>query len=103
MQTSIINLKRHGLTSLAAITLVSACALSLSTQSMAQTDRCTSPFLQVAGVGHPGSVSMDPTQGELTIERINVGEPFVSCNDNTITIVMKVTNLDPAATGQSAL
>jgi PKD repeat protein len=41
--------------------------------------------------------------GELTIQGVNIGEPFVSCVDNTLTFVMKVQNLDPSTTGTTAL
>src|SRR4029077_9909022 len=44
--------------------------------------------------------SPDPSQGELTIQHINVGEPFTSCTDNSVTFTMKVATLDPANTGQ---
>lgn len=62
---------------------------------------CAAPFLTVDG---PGSASAtDPTQGELSIQSVNIGEPFTSCTDNSITFVMKVQNLDPASTGNAVL
>ena len=65
--------------------------------------RCTSPYVQMAGPGSPGDIPADPTQGELTIERVNIGEPFTTCTDNSVSFVMKVNNLDPSGTGQAAL
>jgi hypothetical protein len=64
---------------------------------------CVSPYLHVAGAGIPGNITTDPSQGELTIENINMGEPFTSCTDNSVTFVMKVKTLDPSNTGQPAL
>src|ERR1700704_975759 len=71
--------------------------------SSAQTDRCTAPYLQMAGAGSPGNVPTDPTQGELTIQHVNIGEPFTTCTNNSVTFVMKVNNLDPGNTGQPVL
>jgi PKD repeat protein len=57
---------------------------------------CTLPYVTIAGAGSPGTVPTDPTSGELTIERVGVGEPFVNCNEKTITFLMKVQTLQPA-------
>ncbi len=64
---------------------------------------CAAPYKQVDGPGSAGTVPSDPTMGELTIQSINMGEPFVSCTDNTLTIVMKVNTLDPGGTGMPVL
>ena len=64
---------------------------------------CLAPYLQMAGAGTFGNLTSDPTMGELTIQRINLGEPFASCTDNSVTFVMKVATLDPANTGQPVL
>ena len=60
---------------------------------------CAAPFIQVAGAGTAGNVPTDPTMGEMTIQRINLGEPFTICTDNSITFVMKVQTMDPSGTG----
>ncbi len=64
---------------------------------------CDAPFIEVAGEGAQGTVPSDPTNGELTIERLNVGEPFTSCTDNSVTFIMKVKTLDPQNTGSAVL
>ena len=66
-------------------------------------DPCNVPYVQMAGPGNPGNLPSDPTQGELTIQRINVGEPFTTCADNSVTFVMKVNNLDPTGSGTATL
>ena len=66
-------------------------------------DKCTFPYLGVDGPGSPGTVPSDPTQGELTIQYVNLGEPFTSCTDNSLTFLMKVATLDPGNTGTAAL
>ena len=60
---------------------------------------CAYPYLNVDPAGSPGNVASDPTQGELTIQNVNIGEPFTSCTDNSITFLMKVKTLDPTGTG----
>jgi len=66
-------------------------------------DHCTFPYVRVDGPGSAGTVSTDPTMGELTIGKVDIGEPFTSCTDNSITFVMKVTTLDPSGTGNVVL
>ena len=61
---------------------------------------CQSPYITVDGPGGPGNLT-DETMGELTIQRVGIGEPFVSCTDKSITFQMKVTTMDPAGTGQA--
>jgi PKD repeat protein len=64
---------------------------------------CVAPFIEVGGEGIPGAVPTDPTGGELTIERLNVGEPFTNCADNSLSFIMKVKTLDPQNTGMAVL
>ena len=64
---------------------------------------CAYPYLNVDGPGHAGNVATDPTQGELTIQSVNIGEPFTTCEDKSITFRMKVNTLDPADTGSPVL
>jgi hypothetical protein len=66
-------------------------------------DHCTFPYVQVDGPGSAGTVSTDPTMGELTIGKVNMGEPFFSCVDNSMHILMKVNTLDPTNTGNTVL
>ena len=63
---------------------------------------CTYPFVGVDPAGHAGTTPTDPTNGELTIQYVNIGEPFTTCADNSITFIMKVATLDPAGTGMAA-
>src|SRR6266480_1080847 len=71
--------------------------------SAAAATACLAPYIKMGGPGIPGNISPDPSQGELTIESINVGEPFTNCTDNSVTLVMKVKTLDPGNTGQAVL
>jgi hypothetical protein len=64
---------------------------------------CAAPYVNVDGAGAAGNVPTDPTSGEMTIERVNIGEPFTSCTDNSITFVMKVQTMDPGATGMATV
>ncbi len=64
---------------------------------------CAKPYLSVDGAGGAGTVPSDPTMGELTIQGVNIGEPFTSCTDNSLTFVMKVQTLDPSGTGTTVL
>ncbi|MDQ6622316.1 MAG: hypothetical protein M3Y86_02365, partial [Verrucomicrobiota bacterium] len=65
---------------------------------------CTFPYLNVDSQGSPGpAVPTDPTQGELTIQFVNIGEPFTTCTDNSITFIMKVATLDPAGSGMATV
>jgi len=66
-------------------------------------DHCTFPYVMVDGPGSAGTVSTDPTMGELTIGKVDMGEPFVSCTDNSLHILMKVNTLDPTNTGNVVL
>lgn len=66
---------------------------------------CTAPYLTVDGAGSAGDIPAQPpqpVQGELTIERVSIGEPFTNCNDKSVTFVMKVQTLDPSNTGTAA-
>ena len=69
----------------------------------AEESSCTAPYIQVAGAGSQGNAPADPTTGELTIERLNIGEPFSSCGDNSLSLTMKVNTLDPQNTGTAVL
>ncbi|MDX6558842.1 MAG: hypothetical protein QOF72_1891 [Blastocatellia bacterium] len=71
--------------------------------SAAAATACLAPYIKMGGPGIPGNITPDPSQGELTIERISVGEPFTNCTDNSITLTMKVKTLDPGNTGQAVL
>jgi PKD repeat protein len=67
---------------------------------------CAAPFTKVNCAGAliaPFTTSGDPTSGELTIQSVNIGEPFTSCTDNSLTFVMRVQNLDPSGTGTTVL
>jgi PKD repeat protein len=64
---------------------------------------CKFPYLTVDPAGSAGTTPTDPTMGELTIENVNIGEPFTSCTDNSITFLMKVRTLDPGNTGMAVL
>ncbi|HMG06349.1 MAG TPA: PKD domain-containing protein, partial [Chthoniobacterales bacterium] len=66
-------------------------------------DSCTFPYLNVDPAGSPGTAPTDPTGGELTIQYVNIGEPFTSCLDNSLTFLMKVATLDPGNTGSAVL
>jgi hypothetical protein len=63
-------------------------------------DPCSAPFIKVqdAGAASP-NVPTDPTMGEMTIEGLNMGEPFTSCADNSVTFRFKVKTMDPGGTG----
>lgn len=64
---------------------------------------CLAPYINMGGPGIFGNLSPDPSQGELTIESISIGEPFTTCTDNSVTLSMKVRTLDPGNTGQVVL
>ena len=53
---------------------------------------CASPYVTVGCAGGAGTVPTDPTSGELTIQNVSMGEPFTSCTDNSLTIVMATQN-----------
>jgi hypothetical protein len=65
--------------------------------------KCTYPYLNVAGAGSfVAPQTTDATMGELTIQAINIGDPFSgNCNEKSITFLMKVTTLDPGGTGMA--
>src|SRR5205823_5955389 len=44
--------------------------------SAAAATACLAPYIKMGGPGIAGNISPDPSQGELTIESVNVGEPF---------------------------
>src|SRR5260370_18799557 len=64
---------------------------------------CVYPYITVGSEGIAGTVPTDPTRGELTIQRLNVGEPFSSCGDNSLTLIMKGNTLDPQNTCTAVL
>jgi PKD domain-containing protein len=63
---------------------------------------CTYPYLNVDPAGSAGAFP-DGTGGEQTIQYVNIGEPFTSCTDNSLTFLMKVATLDPSNTGNVVL
>ncbi len=75
------------------------------TQAVATGNSCTFPYLTVNGAGTKGTAATN----EQVIQSVNIGEPFTSCTDNSITFVMKVPTLDPGVlaggppTGQAVL
>ena len=64
---------------------------------------CAAPFVTVDCAGGAGTVPTDPTSGELTIQNVSIGEPFTSCTDNSLTLVMTVQTFDPTGTGTELL
>jgi PKD repeat protein len=62
---------------------------------------CAKPYVNVDAAGGAGNVPTDPTTGEMTIQGVNIGEPFTSCSDNSLTFVMKVQTMDPGGTGMA--
>src|SRR3984893_16551733 len=63
---------------------------------------CSYPYLNVDPAGSAGAFP-DGTGGEQTIQYVNIGEPFTSCLDNSLTFLMKVATLDPSNTGNVVL
>jgi hypothetical protein len=59
---------------------------------------CVPPYITEGGAGAfqpaPG-LPADPYNGQLTLQRIAIGEPFTSCSDKSITFTIKVQNLNP--------
>jgi PKD repeat protein len=72
--------------------------LSVNAVQPSQT-ACQAPYLMETGPGTPGVP--DETMGELTIQRVGMGEPFVSCDNKSLVVQMKVTTMDPGHTGQA--
>ena len=74
---------------------------------------CTFPYLEVNGPGTkpptsvpnpvPGGTPIPTVANAQTIQSVNIGEPFVSCADNSLTFVFKVPSLDPSGTGQAVI
>lgn len=56
---------------------------------------CQVPYLQVQ---ESAPAANDPT-GQFSIQHVNMGEPFMSCNAKTLTAVLKVNTMDPSNTG----
>jgi hypothetical protein len=60
---------------------------------------CLPPFITEGDAGvfgsPPNGLPSDPTNGQLTIQRTAIGEPFTTCDDKSVTFVMKVNNLNP--------
>jgi PKD repeat protein len=89
MPTLIMNPKLRGLTATALLLAVNLICAGLATAA-----HCTAPYVNVQGAG---TTALNP---ELTIERVNIGEPFDGdCNKRSITFVEKVVTLDPGNTG----
>ena len=62
---------------------------------------CDYPYVNMDPAGTPGAIP--DTTGEQTIQYVNVGEPFTTCADNSLTFIMKVPTLDPGNTGTAVL
>jgi PKD repeat protein len=60
---------------------------------------CLPPFITEGGAGvfgsPPNGLPADPTNGQLTLQRTAIGEPFTTCDDKSVTFVIKVNNLNP--------
>jgi PKD domain/Divergent InlB B-repeat domain/Fibronectin type III domain len=76
---------------------------SISGCPLGQGSPCQSPYVLVGCAGGPGNVPTDPTSGELTIQGVDIGEPFTNCTDNSLTMVMNVQTLDPTGTKNTVL
>lgn len=79
-----------------ALGAVSGCPIGLGSA-------CAAPYVKVDCAGGAGTVPTDPTSGELTIQGVNIGEPFTSCTDNSMTFVMQTQTLDPTSSGTAVL
>ena len=102
-QTLTTNQKCRDLTAIPAIVLMAVCGLFLSAgqKTLAAGPQCTAPYVQVQGLG-TAPLGGDPT-GTLQIQSVSIGEPFDgNCNGKSITLVMKVSTLDPANSGMVA-
>ena len=62
---------------------------------------CSAPYIEIDGAGTAGTVPTDPSMGTMTIQSVNVGEPFTNCADKSITFTMQVQTMDPAGTGMA--
>ncbi len=59
---------------------------------------CAAPYVNVAGQGTPPNGG--DTTHELQIQSISFGEPFNgNCNEKSLTVVIKVSSLDPGGAG----
>jgi PKD repeat protein len=67
--------------------------------AIVQGNACTFPYLTMNGAGSVSALATFPT--EQQIQYVNIGEPFTTCTDNSVTFVMKVPTLDPTGTGQA--
>ncbi|MEY2545829.1 MAG: hypothetical protein QOG48_946, partial [Verrucomicrobiota bacterium] len=67
------------------------------TYGLAGGPQCTSPFVQVQDAA---PATNDPSNTHA-IQRINFGEPFVTCSQKKLTVVMKVPTMDPGNTGSA--
>ncbi|MGI9087728.1 MAG: PKD domain-containing protein [Chthoniobacterales bacterium] len=77
--------------------------VSLGGSIITSGNACTFPYLQVDGPGSAGTAPDPTTNGELTIQNVNIGEPFLNCVDNSLTFLMKVDSLDTTGTGMAIL
>ena len=72
----------------------------VSTQVVVQTgNSCSAPYVAEGGAGAfqpaPG-LPTDPTMGQLTLQRIGIGEPFSgNCSEKSITFQINVQELNP--------
>src|SRR5581483_12016381 len=61
---------------------------------------CQLPYIQVQDGA--ASITPDPT-GQFTIQRVNLGEPFMGCGKKGITATLKVNTMDPSSTGTAVV
>jgi PKD repeat protein len=57
---------------------------------------CQLPYLTMVTDPTSDQFQQPNANQQLDIQRVSIGEPFVSCTDKSITFVMKVQNLNPA-------
>jgi PKD repeat protein len=57
---------------------------------------CQRPFLTMATDPTGDQLQAPNANQQLDIQRVSVGEPFTTCDDKSITFLMKVQNLNPA-------
>ena len=76
--------------------------VSLVPSTVGGGNTCSYPYVNVDPPGSAGTAP-DATGGEQTIQYVDIGEPFTTCSDNSLTFIMKVKTLDPTGTGNAVL